>query len=126
MVSVNRVILAGNLTRDPELKETSNGRHMTTFPVAVSRRWRSSEGESKKETGFFRIIVWNTTAEHCARYLKKGRAVLVEGRLETRVYKNSDGQTQFMTQVVGDQITFLNKPLSHESENGSNDEPAIM
>lgn len=123
MVSVNRVILAGNLTKDPELKETSNGRYMTTFPVAVSRHWRNSEGESKKETGFFRIIVWNATAENCVRYLKKGRAVLVEGRLETRVYKNTAGQTQFLTQVVGDQITFLNKPSENQP---AEEEPAIM
>lgn len=77
MVSVNRVLIAGNLARDPQMKETSNGRSLATFPVAINKRWRTSSGEIKKETAFFRIIVWNGTAELCNRYLKKGRSVLV-------------------------------------------------
>lgn len=126
MVSVNRVIIAGNLCKDPELKEISNGKCMTVFPVAVSRRWRNNNGEERKETTFFRIIVWNSTAENCARYLKKGRQVLIEGRIETRTYKNSAGQTQYLTQVVGDQVTFLNKPATYEATTESTEEPAIM
>jgi len=124
MVSVNRVILAGNLASDPQLKETSNGKTLTTFPVAVNKQWRSQDGEKHKETAYFRIVVWNATAETCARYLKKGGAVLVEGRLQTRSYKNSDGQTQYITQVVGDQVTFLNKPSA--SRSSQDEEPAIM
>jgi single-strand DNA-binding protein len=127
MVSVNRVIVAGNLAKDPQSKSTANGRQMTVFPVAVSRRWRNSDGENHKETAFLRIIVWNTTAENCARFLRKGRAVLVEGRLETRVFKNSSGQTQFMTQVVGDQVTFLSRPGHTDKETAKDsEEPAIM
>lgn len=125
MVGLNRVLLAGNLVRDPELKETSNGHCMTTFPVAINKRWRTSNGEVKKDTSFFRVIVWNSTAEHCARYLKKGRAVLVEGRLETRTFRNSEGKTQYLTQVVGDQVTFLSRPDTGQSLQ-NNDEPAII
>ena len=125
MVSLNRVLLAGNLVRDPEFKETSNGRCMSIFPVAVNNRWRTSSGELKKETAFFRIIVWNGIAEQCVRYLKKGRAVLVEGRLETRTYKNAEGKTQYLTQVVGNQVTFLNKPNDSHAGRGE-EEPAIM
>ncbi|NLF97776.1 MAG: single-stranded DNA-binding protein [Candidatus Riflebacteria bacterium] len=124
MVSVNRVILAGNLASDPQLKETSNGKAMTVFPVAVNKQWRSQDGEKHKETAYFRIIVWNGTAETCARYLKKGGAVLVEGRLQTRCYKNREGQTQYITQVVGDQVTFLNRSVKESSRN--EEEPAIM
>ena len=124
MVSVNRVILAGNLASDPQLKETSNGKAMTIFPVAVNKRWRNQAGESKKETAFFRIIVWNNIAENCARYLRKGGAVLVEGRLQTRSFKNSAGQIQYMTEVVGDQVTFLNKPSKELSKR--DEEPSIM
>ena len=80
--------------------------------------------QKHKETSFFRIIVWNGTAETCARYLKKGGAVLVEGRLQTRSYKNREGQTQYITQVVGDQITFLNRPGNGNSAH--DEEPAIM
>ncbi len=124
MVSVNRVILAGNLAKDPQLKETSNGRAMTIFPVAVNKQWRTQDGEKHKETSYFQIVVWNATAENCARYLKKGGAVLVEGRLQTRSYQKSDGQTRYVTQVVGDQVTFLNRPTKPSTSN--DEEPSIM
>jgi single-strand DNA-binding protein len=125
MVGINRVVLAGNLARDPEMKETSNGRFIATFPVAVNKHWRTKSGEARKETTFFRIVVWNGTAELCARYLRKGGSVLVEGRLETRSYQNSEGKTQYITQVVGDQVTFLSKPVrAFESE--TEDSPAII
>lgn len=127
MVSVNRVILAGNLARDPELRETGNGKSLTTFPVAVSRRWKNREGEECKDTGFFRVVVWNGMAQTCNRYLKKGRPVLVEGRLETRSYTGGDGQTQYITQIVGDHITFLNKAEKpRDDENLNDNSPAIM
>ncbi|MDD3145994.1 MAG: single-stranded DNA-binding protein [Candidatus Riflebacteria bacterium] len=126
MVGVNRVILAGNLARDPQMKETANGRFMATFPVAINKRWRTREGENKSETTFFRIVVWNNTAEICNRYLKKGRSVLVEGRLETRSYQNSEGKTQYMTQVIGDQVTFLGKPATDENQTRADDEPSII
>lgn len=126
MVGVNRVILAGNLARDPQMKETGNGRFMATFPVAVNKRWRTRSGESKSETAFFRIVVWNNTAEICNRYLKKGRSVLVEGRLEIRSYQNSEGKTQYMTQVIGDQITFLGKPEAGDKLEEAEGEPSII
>lgn len=124
MVGINRVLLAGNLVRDPQMKETSNGRFMATFPVAINKRWRTSSGELKKETTFFRIVVWNNTAELCNRYLKKGRPVLVEGRLETRSFKNNEGKTQYLTQVVGDQVTFLGRP--ENDDNQHEDGPSII
>lgn len=125
MVSMNRVILAGNLARDPELKETSNGHAMTSFPVAISRNWKNGSGEAQKETSFFRIVVWNSTAKNCAQYLKKGRAVLVEGRLETRSFTANGGETRYITQIVGDKITFLSKP-SVEKVSDSHEEPSIF
>lgn len=124
MISVNRVILAGNLASDPQRKETGNGRAMTVFPVAINKQWRSQDGEKHKETSYFRVIVWNATADNCARYLKKGGAVLVEGRLQTRSYQNREGQTQYITQVVGDQVTFLTRFSKGKSNN--DEEPAIM
>ncbi|HNX74589.1 MAG TPA: single-stranded DNA-binding protein [Candidatus Rifleibacterium sp.] len=124
MVGINRVLLAGNLARDPQIKETGNGNRVATFSVAVNKRWRNSAGELKTDTTFFRIVVWNNTADICNRYLKKGRPVLVEGRLETRSYQNSEGKTQYMTQVVGDQVTFLGKPAGDEDH--AQDEPSII
>ena len=125
MVSMNRVILAGNLARDPELKEVSNGNSMTTFPVAVSRRWKNQNGEPGKKTCFFRIVVWNNTAINCARFLKKGRPVLVEGRLETRQFTGDSGETRYLTQVIGDTVTFLEKAPS-VSHTEPDQEPAIF
>lgn len=125
MVSMNRVILAGNLAKDPELKETSNGHSMTTFPVAVSRKWKNPTGEAQKETSFFRIVVWNSTAKNCAQYLRKGRAVLIEGRLETRSFASTSGDTRYITQVVGDKVTFLSKPSRDKSLEAANT-PAIF
>ncbi len=123
MVSMNRVILAGNLARDPELKEVSNGNSMTTFPVAVSRRWKNTHGDAEKQTSFFRIVVWNSVAVNCARYLKKGRPVLVEGRLETRSFTADSGEKKYITQIVGDSVTFLEKPQAgSDAESG----PAIF
>lgn len=125
MVSMNRVILAGNLARDPELKETSNGSTLTIFPVAVSRNWKDNAGDKQKQTSFYRIIVWNGAAKNCAKYLKKGRAVLVEGRLDTRSFELESGEKKYFTQIVGDRVTFLSKPeQAAPSEESS--EPAIF
>jgi single-strand DNA-binding protein len=125
MVSMNRVILAGNLARDPELKETSNGSALTIFPVAVSRSWKDNAGDKQKQTSFYRIIVWNNAAKNCARYLKKGRAVLVEGRLDTRSIELESGEKKYYTQIVGDRVTFLSKPEQVPPSEESN-EPAIF
>ncbi|MDN5278192.1 MAG: single-strand DNA-binding protein [Clostridiales bacterium] len=125
MVNVNRVIIAGNLACDPELKEISNGRAMTVFPVAVARRYKNKAGETQKETSFFRIIVWNSTARNCAKYLAKGRPVLVDGRLETRSFTSDSGQTRYVTQVIGDKVVFLSGSKALKSEQAS-EEPAIF
>ncbi len=121
MVSMNRVIIAGNLAKDPEMKEVSNGHSMAIFPVAVSRHWKNNKGDAEKQTSFFRVVVWNSTAINCARYLRKGRPVLVEGRLETRSFTGDSGEKKYLTQVVGDSVTFLSKPEfpnEPEVENG--------
>ncbi len=123
MASMNRVIIAGNLARDPELKETRKGSSMTSFPVAVSRHWKNGSGESQKQTSFFRIVVWNNTAVNCAKFLKKGQPVLVEGRLETRSFTADSGETRYITQVVGDNVTFLRKG---GTESAHADEPSIL
>lgn len=110
MVSVNRVILAGNLTKDPQAYQTESGRSLAHFPVAVNKRWRGADGERKTDTTFLKVVVWNATADNCVKYLKKGKAVMVEGRLENRSYKDKDGNDRRITQVVGDQVTFLSPP----------------
>ncbi len=107
MLNVNRVILAGNLTKDPERRDTKGGAAMTRFRLAVSKKWRGRDGELKTETGFFPVVVWNQTAENCHKYLAKGSPVLVEGRLRAETFVGSDGQKRFYTEVIGDAVSFL-------------------
>lgn len=110
MVSVNRVILAGNLTTDPQSLQTESGRSMAHFPVAVNKHWRGADGEKRSDTTFLKVVVWNSTADNCVKYLKKGKAVMVEGRLVNRSYKDKDGNDKKIIQIVGDQVTFLSPP----------------
>ncbi|MGM0601148.1 MAG: single-stranded DNA-binding protein [Candidatus Rifleibacteriota bacterium] len=119
MVSMNRVIVAGNLAKDPELKETSNGKTLGIFPLAVSRQWKSNSGEAKKQVYFFRIVVWNKSAENCAKFLTKGKAVLVEGRLQNRSFATANGEMRYTTEIIGDNVTFLNNHSSSKDKPNS-------
>lgn len=105
--NLNKVFLIGNLTRDPELRHTAQGTSIANFAVAVNRNFKGNDGEWKKETNFFNIVVWGKTGENCAKYLTKGRPVLVEGRLQNRSYETQDGQKRTVTEIVGDNIQFL-------------------
>ncbi len=107
MLNVNRVILAGNLTRDPELRYTPGGSPVAHFRIAVSKKWRGKDGELKSETGFFPIVVWNQTAQNCHKFLTKGSPVLIEGRLRVDSFVGRDGNKRFITEVIGDTVSFL-------------------
>jgi single-strand DNA-binding protein len=100
---LNRVILIGRLTRDPELRYTPNGTAVASFTVAVNRKFK------REEADFIPIVVWTKLAEHCAKYLGKGRLVAVEGRLQVRTYEAQDGQKRWVTEVIGDDVRFLDK-----------------
>ena len=108
---LNRVILIGRLTRDPELRYTPNGTAVASFTVAVDRKFK------REETDFIPIVVWSKLAEHCANYLAKGRLVAIEGRLQVRSYEAQDGQKRWVTEVIGDDVRFLEK--SGTSSGGS-------
>lgn len=100
---LNRVILIGRLTRDPELRYTPNGTAVASFTIAVDRKFK------REETDFVPIVVWSKLAEHCANYLAKGRLVAVEGRLQVRSYETQDGQKRWVTEVIGEDVRFLDK-----------------
>ncbi len=102
---MNKVILIGNLTRDPELNETPNGIAVCRFSIAVSRDYANSEGT--RETDFFNITVWRGRAENCGKYLKKGNKVAVVGRLQNRTYEDKEGATRYVTDIVADEVEFL-------------------
>ena len=102
---MNKVILIGNLTRDPELNETSSGVARCTFAVAVTRDYANSDGT--RETDFFNITVWRRLAENCGKYLKKGNKVAVVGSLQNRSYDDKDGIKRNVTDVVASDVEFL-------------------
>jgi len=102
---LNRVVLIGRLTRDPELRYTPNGTGTTTFTLAVERPFTNQNGE--KETDFINIVTWRKLAETCAQYLAKGRMTAVEGRIQVRHYDNNEGRRVYVTEVVADNVRFL-------------------
>jgi single-strand DNA-binding protein len=115
MIDVNRVLLAGRLTRDPELRYTSSGIAVATLPLAVSRKYTSKDGEKKEETCFINVVVWQKTAERCAEYLAKGRAVLVEGSLQSRSWETESGQKRSTIEVRAMRVQFMEWPETEET-----------
>ena len=125
--SLNKVMLIGNLTRDPELRYTPSGAAVCTFSVATNRSYTSADGTKKEETEFIRIVSWNKLAELCSQLLAKGRKVYVEGRLQTRSWETPDGQSKQTTEVVIDDMRILDSKRSFEeghSEEYQVDEPS--
>jgi single-strand DNA-binding protein len=129
MAGVNKVILIGNLGRDPELRYTQNGQAVVNFNIATSENWiDKSSGERQERTEWHRIVVWGRTGEMCAKYLSKGRTVYVEGRLQTREWEDREGQKRRTTEVNAQTVQFLGGPrgsgggqggdLPPDSENG--------
>lgn len=102
---MNKVILVGNLTRDPELSETPSGVAVCRFSIAVSRDYANADGN--RETDFFNITVWRGRAENCGKYLKKGNKVAVVGSLQNRSYEDKDGIKRSVTDVVANEVEFL-------------------
>jgi single-strand DNA-binding protein len=108
MAGVNKVILIGNLGRDPELRYTPGGQPVANFSIATSESWNKKDGSGREErTEWHRIVAWGRTAELCAQYLSKGRTVYVEGRLQTREWENKEGQKQRTTEIVANTVQFI-------------------
>jgi len=105
--SLNRVILIGNLTADPELKYTPSGTARTRFSIAVNRQYKNASGQLQEETTFVPIITWGSQAENCANYLSKGRSVAIEGRLRIDSFENAEGERKKVVEVVASAVQFL-------------------
>lgn len=105
---LNRVILIGRLTRDPELRYTPAGVAVTQFTIAVDRPFTSQGGE--READFIPVVTWRQLAETCANYLRKGRLTAVEGRIQVRNYDNNEGKRVYVTEVIADNVRFLESP----------------
>lgn len=110
MANLNKVFLMGNLTRDPELRYIPDGTPVCDFGLAVNRFYTTAAGEKKKDTAFFDVTVWRRMAEICAEYLKKGRPVLVEGRLDMDTWETKEGQKRSRIKVVAQNVQFIGGP----------------
>ncbi|MEI7899649.1 MAG: single-stranded DNA-binding protein [bacterium] len=128
MASFNKVILMGNLTRDPELKQIPSGSKVAELRLAVSETWRDKNGQSKEVTCFVDVVAWEKLAELCQQYLAKGRSVLVEGRLQMDEWKNQQGEPRSKLRVRADTVKFLGSPQkqtdAHDGPQGGSAAPA--
>ena len=118
MASFNKVILIGNMTADPELKQTTAGLSVCTFTIAVNRRYNKGE-QGQQNVDFINIVTWRQNAEFASRYFKKGNSVLVCGQLQTRTWTDNQGQKRYATDVVADEVSFAG------NSNGSNNAPGV-
>ena len=106
--SVNKVILVGNLGKDPEIRRTQDGRPIANLSVATSETWRDkATGERKEKTEWHRVVLWGKTAESLNEYLTKGKQIYVEGRLQTRQWDDKDGNKRYTTEIRADRVTLL-------------------
>jgi single-strand DNA-binding protein len=103
---LNKVLLYGNLTRDPELKSLPSGTPVASFGLATTRTWKNKEGQKQEDTQFHNIVAFGPTARTISQYLKKGRAIFVEGRIQTRSWDAPDGQKKYRTEIVTDSFQF--------------------
>jgi single-strand DNA-binding protein len=117
-MSLNKCLIIGNLGRDPEMRYTPSGTAVTQFSVAVNRNTKDEAGEWKKETEWFRVVLFRENAERAAEWLRKGTKVFIEGRIQTRQYEK-DGQTHYMTELIADR--FANLDPRQRDEEGSDD-----
>jgi len=126
MRSVNKVILIGNLTRDPEIRQTTTGQNIATFGLATNRQWTTSSGEKKASAEFHECVAWAKLAEICEKYLHKSKLIYVEGYLKTRSWDTEEGVRKFKTEIVVEDMIMLDKrsdgekgeyaPLTDENE----------
>jgi single-strand DNA-binding protein len=104
---LNKVMIIGHLGRDPEMRYTPSGRPVTTYTVATSRTWNTSDGERHSETEWFNVVAWGNLAEICKQYLTKGQQVYIEGRLQTRYWEDKEGNKHSSTEIVANEMIML-------------------
>lgn len=121
--SINKAIILGNLTRDPELKYTPNGAAVCTFGVATNRSWTTNEGQTKEDVQYHRIVAWNKVAELCGKLLSKGKKVYVEGRLVYRSFVGKDGQQRSITEIVLEDFIVLSSGRNTTTQEEPVEEP---
>jgi len=118
MVSLNKVMIIGNLGSDPEMRFTPNGNPVTSFRIATNWTYTTPDGERRQETEWFSVVAWNKLAEQCNQFLTKGRLVYTEGRIRTRTWESQDGQKHSRPEIIANRVIFLDRraagPLPEE------------
>jgi len=109
MASLNKIMVIGNVGKDPEMRFTPSGRPVTNFSLATNQSYTTSEGERKEQTEWFTIVAWGKLAEKCNDYIQKGRQVYAEGRFQSRQWEGQDGKTHYKSEIVADRVLFLGK-----------------
>lgn len=131
MAGVNKVILIGNLGKDPEVRHLENGKAVVNFSIATSESYKNKAGERVTNTEWHNVVLWTPLAEIAEKYLKKGNQVYIEGKLTSRSYQDKEGVTKYITEVVGRQLTLLGRNNSnsnagsentHQSQEGQSEE----
>jgi single-strand DNA-binding protein len=135
MLTLNKVMIIGNVGTEPEMRFTPNGNPVTSFRVATNRVYTTPDGERKQETEWFTVVAWNRLAENCNQYLTKGQRVYAEGRLHTRTWEGQDGQPRSRSEIVANRVLFLDRQAtsagagtgegSEETAHSSEPEPAV-
>ena len=120
---LNKVMIIGNLGRDPEMRYTPSGKPVTTFSVATSRAWNTADGEKRTETEWFNVVAWSNLAEICKQYLIKGQQVYIEGRLQTRHWDDQEGNKHTSVEIVANEMIILGE--RRESGESSADSESI-
>lgn len=118
---MNKALLIGRLTRDPELKSTSTGRNVCQFSIAVNRNFTNANGE--READFINCVVWDKQAENLVKYQKRGNQIAVDGRIQTRNYEDKDGKRVYVTEILANNISFLDSKGTNTSSNDFNSLP---
>lgn len=121
--SLNKAMLIGNLTRDPELRKTANGQSVASFSIATNRSFTTQTGERKEQADYHNIVAWGRLAEICAQYLTKGKKVYVDGRIQNREWEGTDGQKRYRTEVVAENMIMLDKAGQGERAMGASAVP---
>ena len=106
-MSLNKVLLIGNLGKDPELRFTPSGRAVARFPLATSEQWTDQSGQRQDRTEWHNVVVWGKQAETCGQYLAKGRQVFIEGSVRSRQYDDKEGQKRYITEIIAQRVQFL-------------------
>jgi len=114
-------MLIGNLGRDPEMRYTPSGKPVTSFSLASSRSWVSSDGERREETEWFNVVAWGNLAEICNQHLARGQQVYIEGRLQTRSWEDDNGQRHFRTEVVANEMIILGHRVGYTNNSNRNE-----